>query len=254
MTFFFIAMDLSLIIGCIWLWKNLPEQAKSNCAEYKNREWLLTSFPLMIVLGFHFFNTRCDVLMIGIFIDTKQAGIYTVASRIAEFVSFGLMAISQGAAPMISEFHAQGRKWELQRLLKNSAFTIFIISLSITIVILLFGHIALGLFGKPFLEGYIPLWILVIGQFVNSLNAGGGYLMTMTGYERQASYLIGISTIINISLNFALIPIYGIIGAAIATATGTIIWNVCLFIFVKKNMGINPTIFQFNKKMVCSNS
>jgi O-antigen/teichoic acid export membrane protein len=183
--------------------------------------------------------------MIGIFLGTTQAGIYTVASRLTELIGFGLVAVNQGAAPMISELYAQGRKEELQRLLKAGALGILAFSLPVALGMLLFGTMMLGLFGEAFIVGYPPLVILTAGQLVNALNTGGGFLMTMTGHEKQAGLLIGLSTIVNVGLNGVLIPLLGIIGAAVATVTATVTWNVCLFIFAQRQLGINPTVWGF---------
>ncbi|MCU4137989.1 MAG: Membrane protein involved in the export of O-antigen and teichoic acid [Thermodesulfobacteria bacterium] len=50
---------------------------------------------------------------------------------------------------------------------------------------------------------------------------------------------------INIMLNFSLIPSLGPKGAAIATAISMITWNVILWWFVRKRLGINSLAFDF---------
>jgi len=35
----------------------------------------------------------------------------------------------------------------------------------------------------------------------------------------------------------------GIVGAAIATAFTTVLWNIAMLIFVRRRLGIDPTIF-----------
>ena len=82
---------------------------------------LAAALPLVLVTGFHFVNTRCSVLMIGAFRDTAEVGIYAAASRLAEMVGFGLVAVNLGSAPLISELHSQGRHRELQRMLRAAA-------------------------------------------------------------------------------------------------------------------------------------
>jgi O-antigen/teichoic acid export membrane protein len=59
-------------------------------------------------------------------------------------------------------------------------------------------------------------------------------LLTMTGHERAAAKLMVIGAIINV-LGCAIgIAFYGAIGAAVATATTYIIWNLAMAIYISK--------------------
>jgi O-antigen/teichoic acid export membrane protein len=119
----------------------------------------------------------------------------------------------------------------------------------VAVIIVLFGKTILGLFGPGFIIAYVPLVILLTGQTINAMSGSVGFLMTMTGYEKQAAWIIGTGATANIALNAVLIPLFGILGAArilgaaIATASTTALWNVAMLIFVRKRLGIDPTIF-----------
>jgi O-antigen/teichoic acid export membrane protein len=63
----------------------------------------------------------------------------------------------------------------------------------------------------------------------------------MTGNERETVKGVGISTVINVVLNIALIPRYGSVGAAVATAASIVIWNLLLFRAVWVRLGIRST-------------
>ena len=86
--------------------------------------------------------------------------------------------------------------------------------------------------------------ILIAGHLVNALAGSVGFLMTMTGHEREAAYNIGVSVTVKLSLNAALIPPFGIEGAATATAFTTVLWNISVFVFVNQRLGINSTAFR----------
>ena len=66
--------------------------------------------------------------------------------------------------------------------------------------------------------------------------------MILTGKQKQAAYVLGVSATLNIILNFLLIPNYGIEGAALATALILILWNVTLAIYIKKTINLSSTI------------
>ena len=87
--------------------------------------------------------------------------------------------------------------------------------------------------------------ILLAGQMVNSMTGSVAYLMTITGQQNEVIRVFFFSVLINVIGNFCLIPWYGTVGAAVATALSVIFWNILLFIRVIKTMGLNPTIIPF---------
>jgi O-antigen/teichoic acid export membrane protein len=64
----------------------------------------------------------------------------------------------------------------------------------------------------------------------------------MTGHERFVMIATAISTTLNIVLNLVLIPRWNLVGAATATATSMILWNLLLVIGAHRSLGINSTI------------
>ncbi|HDM75831.1 MAG TPA: flippase, partial [Deltaproteobacteria bacterium] len=133
------------------------------------------------------------------------------------------------------------------RIVSLAAKGVFLTVVPVAVIIVLFGKTILGLFGPGFIIAYVPLVILLTGQVLNALTGLVGSLMTMTGYERQTAWIIGTGAGTNIALNAVLIPLLGIIGASIATASTTVLWNVAMLIFVRRRLGINPTIFSIKR-------
>ena len=59
----------------------------------------------------------------------------------------------------------------------------------------------------------------------------------MTGKEKQARNIIIVASVINVALNLYFIPLYGLMGAAIATGVSTVVWNVMAVFQIKKEYG-----------------
>lgn len=102
---------------------------------------------------------------------------------------------------------------------------------------------ALALFGPGFPAGAPALAILALGQFVNVACGSVGTVLIMTGHERLVVRRISVAAAANAILSAALIPIWGAIGAAIGSATSTILWNVLLAWDVRQRLGIRATTF-----------
>ena len=65
----------------------------------------------------------------------------------------------------------------------------------------------------------------------------------MTGHERDTVKGMSIAMLANVVMNFILIPQYGMVGAATATAISYAIWNVILWQFVWKRHSIETMAF-----------
>ena len=50
--------------------------------------------------------------------------------------------------------------------------------------------------------------------------------------------IYAVAVVINLALNFALIPLWGPVGAAIASVVTTAFWNVALVIIVKRRLNV----------------
>jgi O-antigen/teichoic acid export membrane protein len=125
----------------------------------------------------------------------------------------------------------------------------FVVTAAVAIAIAIAGYWVLGLFGKGFAEAaYIPLLIILAGQCVAAMSGPTGFLMTMTRYERQASWFMALAAVLNVVFSVALIPAFGLIGAALATAFGSVAWNVSGLAFVRTRLGVNPTVLPLGEK------
>jgi O-antigen/teichoic acid export membrane protein len=63
----------------------------------------------------------------------------------------------------------------------------------------------------------------------------------MTGHEHFAARGFGLGAASNLLLNAVLIPPFGIVGAAVATSTSLVVWNVMLAIYVYRLLGLHST-------------
>lgn len=198
---------------------------------------LKVAFPMLISTSMFMIMNWTDTLMIGYYLDESEVGIYRLAFKIATLITFAQFAINSIAAPMFSSFSAKNDLASLRKMTLNIGYMNLIISTPIFIAILIFPSFVLDFFGEEFTTGVAPLIILAIGQIINAICGPVMYLLNMTGKEKQARNIIIVASIINIALNLYLIPIYGLMGAAIATGVSTVVWNIMAVFQIKKEYG-----------------
>ena len=81
------------------------------------------------------------------------------------------------------------------------------------------------LFGSEF-NNSLSLKVLLIGIFAQTIFGLGSSTLTMSGYTLYNLFNVSIALIINIVLNFQLIPSMGILGAAFSTTVSLIILSI----------------------------
>ena len=202
--------------------RTLPEEVHATAPEYRTAEWSRVALTLLLMSGFFAALSRTDVLMLGMFLDTTRAGVYAVASQVAQLVTFGLFAANAIAAPMVSELHSQNDQRRLQRVARLSALVALTVALPVFLGLIVLGPWVLSLFAPAFRAGYPSLIILCCGQLVNVLTASVGLLMVMTGHQKAAAKIMGAAALLNIALNATLIPLFGMIGAAAIIAVAMV--------------------------------
>lgn len=242
-----VAAGLAFCFGSVLLLRARPVEL-SRCPEvaYSSKKWLISSLPLAAVSGVQVLNRETDIIMVGTFLAADQVGIYKVVTQGALIVSLGLAAMSMVLAPRFASLYAEGNTEALQRLAKSSSTLVFFSTLPMLLVFTFLGDWVLGVFfGKSFIGGHLALIILSVGYQVGAAFGAVGYLLTMTGHEVQAIKGLSVSAAVNILLNFLLIPKYGINGAAFATASSIVVWNILFWYWAYRRVGVDCLAFSF---------
>lgn len=234
------ALALAFAVGLFWQRRARPAPLHDTPPTYRDREWLALALPMFLIVGLNLISSRIDVILLGLLSTSENVGAYAAASRIADVIVFGLASANAIAAPLIAGLHAAGKREELQTLVKSAARGILAFTLPLALGVLVFGREILALFGDGFAAGYPVLAILVAGQLVNALAGPVGFLMTMTGAHRAAVKIVASSALLNLVLNAVLIPLFGMLGAAVATAISTATWNLLMLNYVKQTLALDP--------------
>ncbi len=232
---------ITFVIGARLLHQVLPSTVRKANPEYQIRQWVHSALPLMFLGGMQIIYSRTDVLMLGAIQGAEAVGIYVVVVRLAQLITFILMAVNSALAPTMASLYAEGKIEQLQRVLTKSARIVLLVSVPVTGSLMGFGYWFLLLFGSDFTQGQMALIILSIGQLVNAGIGSVGQLLTMTGNEKYTVISVGSGAVMNLVFNALLIPQWGINGAAISTASCIVFVNIMNGIWVHKRLGINST-------------
>jgi O-antigen/teichoic acid export membrane protein len=192
----------------------------------------------------HIVNNQTDVIMLGLLADPKDVGLYRVAQRGSELIIFSLTAVNMAIAPTVSQLYVQGDFERLQRIFSKSVRWIMVFSLPMALVLIFGGQYILRyVFGAEFVSGRNALAVLACAQLVNAGMGSVGLILNMTGHEKDTARVLLMTAVLNILLNALLIPLYGILGAALATGFSLVLWNVVLHILVYRRTCLKAHFF-----------
>ncbi|WP_339714857.1 flippase [uncultured Kriegella sp.] len=232
---------ITLLLGHIWVRNGLKELDYSKTQDSIDESWpkiLKQSYPMMLTASILFLVNWTDSLMLGVMKDNESVGLYSVASRIANVLILIPYSLNSVAAPKFAKDFSKGivQVTALKKVKKMS----FLTTLALVIPIVLGGHFILSFFGPEFTDSYYCLVILAMGFLVRNYFGPSTYILQMSNNQDLLWKCILLGLLLNILLNYLLIPTYGIEGAAIASALSIICWYLVAYTLAMKK--IKPLI------------
>ncbi|MGQ3210749.1 MAG: lipopolysaccharide biosynthesis protein [Shinella sp.] len=200
--------------------------------------WIKAALPIFLIEGFGFLLTNSDVIVVGLFLDPESVAIYFAAAKTMALVHFVFFSVKAAAAPRFSAMFSAGDRVALARFAGETVRWSFWPSLVVGGVVLLSGHLLLSLFGPAFTAGWSLMFILFAGILAKALVGPGEVLLTMCGEQRLCVGVYAVALTANILFNVTLIPLFGLTGAAIATAGAMVVEALLLHIVVRTRLSI----------------
>lgn len=205
-------------------------------------QWFIVSLPIFLVESFFFLLTNADVLMVGAYMDPDDVAVYFATVKTLALVHFVYFAVKAGVAQRYAQF-THGEPEKLAAFARETVSWTFWPSLAMALLVLVLGEPMLMLFGPEFTSGYPLLFLLVFGVVARAAVGPCESLLTMSGNQNICAAVYAMTLAFNIGLNVVLIPLFGLWGAAMATAFAMIFEAAALSFTVWRKLGIVMAIF-----------
>lgn len=179
-------------------------------------------------------NYRLDVFIITGFLPFAQVGLYTTAVTMAEMVGYVGNAINTALIPKLASGQEELSFSSTPKVVRLTLFLTLVAALGLAIL----GYPLIVLFfGYSFAGAYIPLLFLLPGVVA----LGGAIVLNgdlmARGKPVYNSIATGISVVLTVALDFSLIPLWGIHGAAIASSLVYMLLLLINYSFYRKESG-----------------
>ena len=222
------------LFSSIMVYRLLKKLDKPNdkSETFTVKEIFKTSSPMALSAIAYFIMQSIDIIILSIYEGFDQIAYYSVSVKLAMVISLALMSVNIVIAPRIAEIFENQNMRDLQQLVKHSTRIIFLMSICVLSIFFFFSEEILSLFGHDYIIAKNALLFLLAAQFFNAISGPGAIYLNMTRRQKTLNKILVFGLIINISLNFYLIPTEGINGAAMATLISLIIWNTITTIII----------------------
>jgi O-antigen/teichoic acid export membrane protein len=210
---------VALFLCCFWSWLRLrsrfipsrrwmSREQFQGSIHYASKAYLAALFAFLVL--------RADLFMVQHMLGPEQAGYYSIASSMADYVSVFAVVISTILFPKLSAMHDSEAK--LRMTWRVVWGTVALLLPMILAASLLARPIVQLLFGRAFMPAASAFVLLMPGMLFLGINVVAVQFLSSIGYPRSVVINWGVCCVINIAINIWVIPRYGIAGASVISS------------------------------------
>lgn len=240
---FFSAYTLQALVLFVYINKIDKPSFKINFAKLKEVGYkdILTYGIILSVTSITSLSIKyIDVMMLGAYVPLSLVGVYAIAAFIPTVIEAPVNSFERiSNAKVANEWH-QNNLPEIFKIYQKSCKYLLFIGGYLFIGIVVCSPYLIKLLPNEYHQAGDVVAILAMSSLFNmTTGLNGSLIFTSQGYKFGTFFLL-ILLILILMLNYLLIPKYGIIGAAIANATASFIYNFLKFLFLWLKYGFQP--------------
>lgn len=187
-------------------------------------------------------------IVCGIWLSSQDVALLTTAQRTAMLTPFILLAVNMVVTPKFSALYEQKKFSELENLAIDATKLMLIVGMPVALFMVVLSSQIMSSFGPDFAPAAVLLQIITLGQVVNIATGSANMLLVSTGNEDALKFTYYTGAAIAVIVCACLIPVYGVLGGAVATALAIAVQNIATVSMVRKRLGMTvlPPILRAN--------
>lgn len=181
-----------------------------------------------------------DSIMIGKYMSLESVGIFAVSAYLALVIEIPLTSLEKITHTKVSQAWANKDVESIRQIYYQSVKYLMLIGGLLLIGIIANINDLLLLLPNAYHQGVLVAIIACVGGFLNiSTGVNTSILFTSEKYI-YGTYLLFLLLILAVTLNIIFIPMFGIVGAALATAISSVVYNFLKYLIILKNFKMQP--------------
>lgn len=203
---------------------------------------ILITVPFSFYAIFQKIYTHLDTVFLSVLAGNIYVGLYQIAFKIIFAIQFLPLAFVASLYPAFSSYWATNRL-QLSLSFERAMSYLIIISLPVAVGIASIADKLIVVFKDDFSKSILPLQIIVLSLVFIFLNYPIGSLLNACDKQLVNTRIMGVTLLVSIVLNLALIPTMNVVGASITV----VITNLLMFILGMREV---PKIINYNSKKI----
>jgi len=181
-----------------------------------------------------------DIIMVNEFLGLSLTGVYTISFFFGTLILIPIRTMAKIGTTVISEAWKKNDLKTISEVYTKSSITLSVVGVLFFIGI--WGNIdnVFQLIGSNYIEGRFVIFFIALANLFEVFVGLSGHIIVNSKYYKWQTYLLAIFTVIIVITNIILIPIYGIMGAALATFISKFIFSIMKYLFLYKKFGLQP--------------
>ncbi|TNE53309.1 MAG: hypothetical protein EP338_12300 [Bacteroidetes bacterium] len=181
-----------------------------------------------------------DSLMIAYYEGLSETGVYTTLLYFLSAMFIPYQALYRISAPLVPQYWKEKNMVELKDLYQKFSSISLILALFVGMLVWCNKDALFAFLPAEFQGGVWAFLFLLLGRAIDTYAGLNGYILITSKKYRLDLIFTGGLILLVFFLNYLLIPIYGISGAAIATGIGYLLYNLGRLIFVYLFYKLHP--------------
>lgn len=228
-----------MAVVTIWGWQKVSVFPKMPSHSLARSLFDYSKYSVVSSVGGYLFSWT-DVAVIGLFLSQAHVGAYEIAWRVTAVSLLFSKAIASTIFPQVSEWSEEGANERIEDLIRRTITPAIFFVIPVFFGILLLSEEILSIvFGTEYTIAAMALILLMGGKIFDAVQLILGKSLQAIDKPNLAARAAIVSISANISLNIIFVLRFGILGAALATVTSSILNDVLHYRYLRRYITVD---------------
>ena len=237
-----VAAFLAAIVGGVVIYRRfyVPNPTAETAEPDLTKRLLEYSIPLTATRGANVLDKKVDALLVGVLMNVTAVGYYTIAKQVSDFVAAPAAAFGFTISPAIGEEKSGNRGERAAMLYRRSLETVLLLYVpGVAGLILVADPMVRHVFGPDYLQAVPVVQVFSGFILVNAINKVTSDGLDFLGRARSRAIIKSAMAVSNFLLNLALIPVFGVVGAAAASVVTYTVYTLSNVYFIHQELDVD---------------
>ena len=181
-----------------------------------------------------------DAMMIAYFLGLKATGVYTTVVYLTNALQIPFKSLMRISYPLIPIYWKKKDLKSMNSLYKKTSSISLIVALFMFSIVWINIEELFSFLPDDFSEGVWVFFFLMMGRIVDMYLGLNGWILITSKKYKFDMFFTGLLLVLVFVLNYLLIPIHGVIGAAISTGIAILTYNIARAIYISVVYKLKP--------------